>query len=652
MARASDSGGAPFTGQRPPFKRVLAGFINYYGPYRHLLFADLACAVLLATVQLSFPQVLRFLSEGLFSTGTHQQILDALPLIIGGMIALAIVGATCQYFITYWGHLMGARMESDMRRDLFDQYQRLSFSYYDRNNTGEMMSKLVSDLFEISELAHHGPEDLLISALMLTGSVVMLALINVPMTLLLALVTGFVVWYSLRKNRQMGEAFLDNRRKIASVNSRLQDTLAGIRVVKSFGNERVEAGKFSEGNRAFLDSKRRAYRKMAEMVSVNTLSQGLLYATVLGAGGYFLTRGALTLTDLAVYALYIAIFMTPIKMLVEFTEQAQKGYSGFLRLLEVLAEPPGIEDRPGAVTLTPREGVRGSASTKGKISVLTTSQVKEKGSFGEVSGLSPVSEPKGSFDTEMRSCVCAGEVRYRDVRFSYDGVVDVICGLNLSIPAGRTVALVGPSGGGKTTLCSLLPRFYDVREGAVLIDGHDVRDVTLKSLRGSIGIVQQETYLFNGTIGENIAYGRPGASQKEIEAAARDTNIADFIDSLEDGYDTFVGERGARLSGGQKQRIAIARVFLKDPALLILDEATSTLDNESEREVQTSLARLTRNRTTLIIAHRLSTIRSAQTIAVIDQGRVVEQGSHETLLASGRTYARYYELQFGTGAGQ
>jgi len=605
-----------FVGERPPFRRVLAAFINYYGPYRHLLFADLACAVLLSAVQLSFPQILRFLSNGLFVSGSRQQILDALPLIIGGIILLALIGAACQYFITYWGHLMGARMETDMRQDLFDQYQRLSFSYYDRNNTGEMMSKLVSDLFEISELAHHGPENLLISALMLGGSVVVLALINVPMTLLLVAVVVFMVWYSLRKNRQMGEAFLDNRRKIAGVNSRLQDTLAGIRVVKSFGNEQVEAGKFSEGNVAFLDSKRRAYRKMAEMVSVFMLSRGLMYATVLGAGGWFIVRGSLTLTDLAVYALYIAILMTPIEMLVEFTEQAQKGYSGFLRLLEVLAESPGIEDRPGAGMLRlGSKRSRGSASNTGA--------------------------------DAAQSRVCAGEVCYENVWFSYDGVHDVIRGLNLRIPAGRMIALVGPSGGGKTTLCSLLPRFYDVRAGAVRIDGQDVRDVTLASLRCAIGIVQQEVYLFSGTIGENIAYGKPGARQSEIEAAARDANIADFIEELDEGYDTFVGERGALLSGGQKQRIAIARVFLKDPALLILDEATSALDNESEGKVQASLARLAADRTTLIIAHRLSTIRAAEEIAVIDAGQIVEQGTHEELLAAGGTYARYYNLQFG-----
>jgi ATP-binding cassette subfamily B protein len=615
---ASQSGAAPYTGPPITFKTVITKFVHYYAPYKRLFYLDLLCAVLLSASELVFPQVLRRLSETLF-VGPGDKILSSLWIIGIGMAAIALVGGVCHYFMTYWGHVMGARMETDMRQDLFDQYQRLSFSYYDRNNTGEMMSKLVSDLFDISELAHHGPENLLISVLMICGSIVLLAFINLKMTLILLVITAFVIWYSLLKNKQMGEAFLDNRHKIAGVNSRLQDTLAGIRVVKSFTNEGIETDKFSVGNVAFLDSKSRAYRKMAEMVSVDTLSQGLLYAAVLVSGGFFIARGELSLTDLAVYALYIGLFMNPIKILIEFTEQFQKGYSGFKRLLEVLFESPGIEDKPGAVVL-------GSASIG-----------------GEVHSRSADGCGHPSLQGQAR---IKGDIAYENVRFSYDGEHDVIRGLSLDIAAGKTVALVGPSGGGKTTLCSLLPRFYDVGAGAIRVDGFDVRDVTIKSLRGAIGIVQQDVYLFSGSIRENIAYGRPGARDAEIEQAARDAFIHDFIIDLDEGYDTFVGERGARLSGGQKQRIAIARVFLKNPAILILDEATSALDNESERFVQASLARLASERTTLIIAHRLSTIRSADEIVVMDEGEIAESGTHDELLAAGGTYARYYALQF------
>ncbi|MDR1412576.1 MAG: ABC transporter ATP-binding protein/permease [Actinomycetes bacterium] len=594
---ASNSGAVPYNGPPISFRSLVRKFLDYYGPYKKLLYADLICAVILSAADLTFPQILRGLSNTLFAHGSPSQIIRALPGLAAVMVALAAISYLCQYFITYWGHVMGARMETDMRADLFDQYQRLSFSYYDKNNTGEMMSKLVSDLFDISELAHHGPENLLTSVLMITGSVVLLSLINLPLTGALLALTAFVIWYSLRKNRQMGEAFLDNRTKIAGVNSRLQDTLAGIRVVKSFTNEGIEADKFGQGNHAFLHSKSRAYRKMAEMVSVYAAVQPLQYTAVLIGGGWLVAQGQMTLTDLAVYSLYIGLFMTPVKMLVEFTEQFQKGYAGFLRLVEVLNEDLGVTDKPNAISL----GV--STSIPGAIS-------------------------------------------YRNVHFSYDGRHEVISDVSLEIPAGKTYALVGPSGGGKTTLCSLLPRFYDVASGSVSVDGFDVRDLTLKSLRAAIGIVQQDVYLFAGSIRDNIAYGRPGASDDDIIAAARAANIHDYITSLDEHYDTYVGERGARLSGGQKQRIAIARVFLKDPALLILDEATSALDNESERFVQASLTRLMQNRTTLIIAHRLSTIRAADVIVVMNEGRITEIGAHDELLARGGTYAHYYQLQF------
>ncbi|MCL2324687.1 MAG: ABC transporter ATP-binding protein/permease [Actinomycetia bacterium] len=586
-----------YTGASVPFRTVARKFASYYAPFKGLLAFDLFCALIVSAVSLAFPLILRWLTTTLFA-GPADKIYGALWIIALGMLALAALSYGAQYFITYWGHLMGARMETAMRQDLFDQYQRLSFSYYDRNNTGEMMSKLISDLFDISELAHHGPENLLIAVLMTTGSLTILFFINPVMTAILLVITLAILALSYYKNRQMGAAFFDNRVKMAGVNARLQDTLAGIRVVKSFTNERIERRKFSEGNVLFLESKARAYRTMASFGSLNLFSQGLLYAAVLVCGGFFIARGQLSVTDLAVYALYITMFMSPIKLLVEFTELFQQGYAGFRRLLEVLSEHPDITEKPDAVAL--------KAATDG---------LRDK-------------------------------IAYRAVSFGYNDEPDVINRIDFEIPAGSTVALVGPSGGGKTTLCSLLPRFYELRAGAITIDGQNTGDVTLASLRSAIGIVQQEVYLFSGSIGENIAYGRPDATVEEVEQAARDANIHDFISSLPQGYDTDVGERGVRLSGGQKQRIAIARVFLKDPPILILDEATSALDNESERYVQHSLERLSHGRTTLVIAHRLSTIKNADSILVITNGQVREQGSHTELLEKDGLYAHYYKLQF------
>ena len=499
-----------------------------------------------------------------------------------------------RFYITYQGHVMGARMESDMRQDLFDQFQRLSFSYYDHNNTGEMMSKLVSDLFDISELAHHGPENIFISLLKIFGSFVLLLWINVPMTLILLAVTLVMLAFSVWQNGKMRAVFMDNRRKIAGVNASLQDSLAGIRVVKSFANEDVERKKFSGSNLQFLDSKERNYKRMGIFHAGNNFFQGMLFLTVLVSGGYFIANGQIDAVDLATYALYINIFINPIEVLVEFTEMFQKGFSGFKRFLEVMDTEPEIVDAPDA---------------------------------------RPLRDVKGVID-------------YNDVSFSYERHETVLSHIQIHIDAGRTVALVGPSGGGKTTLCSLLPRFYDVTGGAVLVDGQDVRGLTLKSLRSAIGIVQQDVYLFSGTIRENIAYGKPDATDEEIVEAAKRANIHEFVMGLEDGYDTYVGERGARLSGGQKQRISIARVFLKDPPILILDEATSALDNESERHIQQSLEELARDRTTIVIAHRLSTIRNADEIIVIDEDGIRERGCHAELLQQNGLYARYYNMQF------
>lgn len=572
---------------------VFKKFVQYYKPYRAIFYFDIFCALLLSVIDISFPQILRLLTQDLFSR-SPEVILSRLGLLAGGLLVMYLVRYGCQFYITTWGHVMGARMESNMRQDLFDHLQRLSFSYYDRNNTGEMMSKLVSDLFDISELAHHGPENIFISLIKLVGSFVMLAVINPQMTLILLAVTVAMIVFSIRENRKMRAVFLDNRVKIAGVNAQVQDSLSGIRVVKSFGNEELEHEKFRSSNLKFLDSKVSSYRIMGTFRAGNAFFEGLLYMTVLVSGGFFIANGSLSAADLAVYALYIGIFINPIDVLVEFTEQFQKGYSGFRRFLEVVETRPEIVDRPGAREL------------------------------GEV----------------------RGDIDFKNVSFRYDPAEPVLDDISVHIPAGRTVALVGPSGGGKTTLCSLLPRFYDVTGGSVSIDGNDVRDLKLKSLRNAIGIVQQDVYMFSGSIRDNIAYGKPEATDEEIVEAAKNANIHDFISGLEDGYDTYVGERGARLSGGQKQRLSIARVFLRNPRILILDEATSALDNESERHIQAALDRLAKGRTTIVIAHRLSTIRNADEIIVIGDEGILERGTHRSLLEKDGVYARYYNMQF------
>lgn len=573
--------------------RILKRFISYYKPYKFLFWFDMFCALLLSAIDLVFPQILNGLTKGLF-TRPGEEILRWVFWIGGGMLVLYLIRFGCQYFITTWGHIMGARMESNMRQDLFDHLQSLSFSYYDKNNTGEMMSKLLSDLFDISELAHHGPENIFISLLKIIGSFVLLMLVNVRMTLILIAVTAVMVVFSLFQNEKMRSTFMDNRKKIAKVNARVQDSLSGIRVVKSFGNEALEQEKFRKTNEQFLESKNSNYRVMGQFHAGNAFFLGILYTAVLVTGGISIANGSLTLSDLVLYVLYINIFMGPIETLINFTEMFQKGFAGFRRFLEVIDTEPEIVDAPDAA---------------------------------------PLSDVKG-------------EIAFHDVSFGYSNGEHVLQHVNFSIPSGKTVALVGPSGGGKTTICSLIPRFYDVTEGSITVDGSDIRGLTLQSLRAAIGIVQQDVYLFGGTIRENILYGKPDATEEELVAAAKRANIHDFILSLPQGYDTSAGERGVRLSGGQKQRIAIARVFLKNPKILILDEATSALDNESERHIQQALEQLSVGRTTLVIAHRLSTIRNADEILVINDEGIQERGTHEELLAKNGLYAEYYNMQF------
>ena len=572
--------------------QTLKKFIKYYKPYKAVFFIDLLCATIISAIDLAFPQLLRTLTKTLFA-GAPGKIISALIPITIGLLVAYIIQTACRYYVTYAGHMMGARMERDMRKELFDQYEKLSFSYYDQNNSGQMMSKLVSDLFDISELAHHGPENLFISLIKIIGSFIFLFMINrmlaVPMLILVVLMLVF----SYGQNKKMQETFMDNRRKIGDINSSLQDTLAGIRVVQSFANERIEQEKFNRSNENFLISKDANYRCMGSFMSGNAFFQGMMYLVTLVFGGFLIAHGRMEASDLAMYALYIGIFISPIQILVELTEMMQKGLSGFRRFLEVVETEPEIVD---AADAKPLKNVKGN--------------------------------------------VC-----YEDVSFHYsDDDTPVLSHVSFEIPAGKSIALVGPSGSGKTTICSLLPRFYDVTEGRVTIDGNDVRKLTLESLRSQIGLVSQDVYLFGGSIKDNIAYGKPDATMDEIVDAAQKANIHDFIMELPDKYDTFVGERGTRLSGGQKQRISIARVFLKNPPVLILDEATSALDNESERFIQKSLEELAKDRTTITIAHRLSTIRNADEILVVADCGIAERGTHEELLALDGIYARYYDM--------
>ena len=576
-------------------------FLGYYKGQLHLFVIDIIAAVTVAGIDLAFPQILRTLTGGLFTQGSDA-IMGALAYLAVGLVCMYVLRFACRYFVIFWGHVMGARMESRMREDLFDAYERMSFNFFDHNKSGDLMSRLVSDLFDISEAAHHGPEFVLIGIVEVTGSFIILSTINLPLTGVLALIAVLLVLYNIYANMRMREVYTENRVRISGVNSRLEDSLAGVRVVKSFAAEDVERAKFRRSNNAYLDSKTRMYRAMGRYQAAIAVMMGALNTAVVVFGGWLIAQGQMQAIDLATYALYISLFTAPITSILDFTETFQKAIAGFRRFCEVLDTLPDIQDAPDARPIRVTEGA----------------------------------------------------ISYRDVHFAYkaaDGTAEdeVIGGLTLDITPGETIALVGPSGGGKSTTCSLLPRFYDVDSGSITIDGQDVRSVTQRSLREAIGLVQQDVYLFDGTIAENIAYGSPDATMDEIREAARRANIADFVESLPEGYETEVGERGSHLSGGQKQRVAIARVFLKNPPILIFDEATSALDNESEQAVQESLAELARGRTTLVIAHRLSTIKNADEIVTMERGRVSERGTHDELLARGGTYARYYEMQFTDG---
>lgn len=573
--------------------KTLKRFIQYYNPYKSIFFMDMFCALVLSGIDLFFPSLVKYLMDDVYDR-RPDNMLEIVLITSAALLVLYIVRYFCQRYITSWGHFMGARMEADMRRDLFGHLQKLSFSFYDEENTGKLMSRITNDLFDISELAHHGPEDIFISVVKIVGAVVIMLSMDVKLTLILLGLVVAIVIFTGYYNRKMRKVFTENRQKIAIINAKTQDSLAGIRVVKSFANEYIENQKFDEGNKQFLKSKESSYAIMGSFYSGNQFLQGILYLSVLVLGGVFLSRGDISTSELVAYILFINVFLNPIDRLVNFTESFQRGMSGFERFLEILDTKPEIVDREDAEELT---------------------DVK-------------------------------GDIEFINVSFSYNDKTAVLHDINLKIPQGQTVALVGPSGGGKTTFCSLIPRFYEVNTGSITIDGKDIRGLTLESLRKNIGMVQQDVYMFSGTITDNILYGKPDATFEEVMKAAKLANAHDFIMELENGYDTFVGERGVKLSGGQKQRVSIARAFLKNPPILILDEATSALDNESERLVQESIKILAHGRTNLIIAHRLSTVKNADNIVVLTTNGIEEQGTHKELMEKGGTYAQLYREGF------
>lgn len=569
---------------------MLKKFISYYKPHMKLFILDIACAFMMAAIDLVFPQLTQRTLDQFIPNGQMRTLL--IMLII--MAALYTLRMVFNYIVDYWGHVVGTRMEYDMRKEIFSHLQTLSFSYFDKVRTGKIMSRIISDLRDITELAHHGPEDVFISIVTLIGAFILLMMTNVYLTLIVFSFIPVMLIYGIKKRKKMAVAFRTVRKKIANVNADLENSISGIRVAKSFTNEDFEMEKFDIGNNEFRKSREFAFKSMAEMTAGITYINNILKVVLLGVGGYFSFRGWLSIGSLVAFFMYIELFFQPVRRLMMFTQQYESGMAGFERFVEVMNINPEIQEKPGAVELK---------------------------------------NAKGEIDVE-------------NVSFSYDQKDYVLKGCSLKVPAGKTIALVGPSGGGKTTLCHLIPRFYEVNEGSIKIDGYDIRDLTLESLRKNIGIVQQDVFLFAGTIRDNIAYGRGNATDDEIIEAAKHANIHDFIMTLDEGYETYIGERGVRLSGGQKQRISIARVFLKNPPLLILDEATSALDNETELKIQQSLERLSKGRTSLVIAHRLSTIKHADEILVISGEGILERGKHEELIQKDGYYSKLYHAQF------
>jgi len=569
-------------------------FLSYYRPHLPLLAADLACALLVSLTALFLPLCANYVTRRITTLGHAPGILEEIYLAGALMLGLLAVQALSTFFVDYQGHVMGAKMEAALRRELFAHCQKLSFSFYDRQRVGQLMSRITNDLFSLGELYHHGPEDLAIAVLKFAGATAILAVLDLPLTLLILAATPFAVVYALHFNHRMGEALTFSRRQIGVINERVEDSLAGIRVVKSFANEPLENRRFETENTRFLESRRAGYRAEAFFSIGTTTFAQLITVTVIVLGAIRVTEAKLSVADMLTFLLCVAVLVDPIQRLANFMRLWQQGYTGFTRVMEILETQPDVRDRPGAVDL---------------------------------------GRPRGA-------------IAFRGVGFRYDDDgPHVLRNLSLDIAPGEFVAIVGTSGVGKSTLCALIPRFYELTEGRVLVDGIDTRDVSLGSLRRAIGVVQQDVYLFAGTVAENLRYGRPEAPEAEVVAAARAANAHDFIMALPKGYDTDIGQRGVKLSGGQKQRLTIARAFLKDPPILIFDEATSALDNESERAVQGALQVLARGRTTLVIAHRLSTVRNADRILVLTDQGVAEQGSHEQLIAAGGVYAGLYSVQ-------
>ncbi len=573
---------------------MIKKFIRYYKPHQKLFWWDMVFAVLGAGVTLILPLMVRTITND-FVYRPADEALRMILIYAAGMLALIGFEAYCNYFTAYYGHIMGAKMEYDMREELFCHYQRLSFGFYDNQKVGALMSRIGNDLFDIAELAHHGPEDLFISAIKLIGSLIIMMSVSWKLGLVALLILPFMILYAGKCNRRMRAAFKQNRVRTAEYNAGVEDNLSGIRVVKSFANEEVEVGKFRKVNDGLLSSKRFAYRAMGTFHSGLGAFTTFITVAVLVAGAILISRKMLEVTDLITFMLYINNFTEPVRKLINFTEQFQNGATAFARFREMVEVEVEIQDLPDA-------------------------------------------EEPPRFN---------GAVEFREVSFHYPEHEKIVLShVNLSVKAGEYVALVGESGAGKSTLCSLIPRFYEVSNGAILIDGKDIRSYTLKGLRNQIGVVQQDVYLFSGSVMENIRYGRPDATDEEVIAAAKKANAHEFILSLPDGYDSDIGQRGIKLSGGQKQRLSIARVFLKNPPILIFDEATSALDNESERVVQESLETLARDRTTFVIAHRLSTIRGAERILVLTEEGIAEEGTHQQLLDQGGIYADLYNMQF------
>lgn len=569
---------------------MLRKFASYYKPHKKLFILDMISAFLIAIIDLVFPMVTREFTSDIIPNGKMRE----LYIITAVLVLLFIVRAALNYIVDYWGHVVGARMEANMRKDLFSHIQSLPFSYFDKVKTGNLMSRIVNDLREISELAHHGPEDLFLSIIMLIGSFILMFTINVELTLIVFIFIPLMLFFAFKKRNKMNYAFKTVKKKIANVNSQVQDSLSGIRVSKSFANEEYEMYKFEIGNREFKDSREYAFKSMAEFFTGMNFLINMLNLVVISAGGIFIYNGSMTIPDLIAFLLFINFFMQPIRRLTQFTQQFQDGMTGFERFLQILEVEPDIVDKSDAKILN----------------------------------------------------TVKGNIKFNDVSFSYDEDETVLKGIELDIASGKTFALVGPSGGGKSTLCNLIPRFYEVDKGNITIDGIDIKKIKIKSLRENIGFVQQDVFLFTGTIEENILYGRSDATHDDVVDAAKNANIHDFIISLPNGYNTYIGEKGVRLSGGQKQRISIARVFLKNPPILILDEATSALDNETEIKIQKALEKLSKGRTTIVIAHRLSTIKNADKIVVLTDRGIEEKGTHEELINKEGLYSKLYKSQF------